>query len=165
MCPTTPDLPRQTVTFPLATDADTARLGAWFAARLRAGDCLALTGPIGAGKSHLARALIRARLGRPQEDVPSPTFTLVQTYVADVEIWHADLYRLTHPDEVLELGLDEAFAHAVTLVEWPERMGSALPADAIRLTLIPDGDARIAEVTVPDRPALAAALRADWTPA
>lgn len=165
MCPTQTDLPLQTVTFALPTDADTARLGEWFAARLGAGDCLALSGPIGAGKSHLARALIRARLGRPQEDVPSPTFTLVQTYAADVEIWHSDLYRLTHPDEVLELGLDEAFAHAITLVEWPERMGSALPADAIRLTLSPLGDARRAEIAIPGRPALAAALRADWTPA
>ena len=165
MCPTQTELPAQTVIFPLPAEADTARLGAWLAARLGAGDCLALSGPIGAGKSHLARALIRARLGRPQEDVPSPTFTLVQTYAADVEIWHADLYRLTQPDEVLELGLDEAFQSAITLIEWPERMGNALPADAIGLTLVPDGDARRAEMVIPDRPALVAALRADWSAA
>lgn len=146
----------------LPSDDDTARLGAWLAARLGAGDCLALSGPIGAGKSHLARALIRARLGNPQEDVPSPTFTLVQNYLADVEIWHADLYRLTHPDEVLELGLEEAFASAITLVEWPERMGAALPPDAIGLALAPMGDGRRADITVPGRPALVAALRADW---
>ncbi|MEY4982959.1 MAG: hypothetical protein RIR62_1225 [Pseudomonadota bacterium] len=150
------------LSFPLPSDEETARLGAWFAARLGAGDCLALSGPIGAGKSHLARALIRARLGNPAEDVPSPTFTLVQTYAGDPDIWHADLYRLTHPDEVLELGLEEAFATAITLVEWPERMGAALPADAIRLTLVPVGDARRADVTIPDRPALAAALARDW---
>lgn len=146
----------------LPSDDDTARLGAWLAARLGAGDCLALSGPIGAGKSHLARALIRARLGNPQEDVPSPTFTLVQTYGADVEIWHADLYRLTHPDEVLELGLEDAFASAITLVEWPERMGAALPPDAIGMVLAPMGDGRRAEITVSGRPALVAALRADW---
>lgn len=160
-----PPPPVQTLTLSLPSDEATARLGAWLADRLGAGDCLALAGPIGAGKSHLARALIRARLGRPDEDVPSPSFTLVQTYPADVEIWHADLYRLSHPDEVLELGLDEAFARAITLVEWPERMGNALPADAIRLQLVPDGDARRAVITLPGRPALAAALRADWSAA
>jgi tRNA threonylcarbamoyladenosine biosynthesis protein TsaE len=146
----------------LPTEDDTARLGAWLAARLGAGDCLALSGPIGAGKSHLARALIRARLGNPSEDVPSPTFTLVQTYAADVDIWHADLYRLTHPDEVLELGLDEAFARAITLVEWPERMGAALPPDAIALALEGEGEGRRARLSVPDRAALVAGLRADW---
>lgn len=80
----------------LPDEDSTAFLGAWFADTLRAGDCLLLEGPIGAGKSHFARSFIQARLGRV-EDVPSPTFTLVQTYQADVEIWHADLYRLTHP--------------------------------------------------------------------
>ena len=155
-------MPVSSLSFPLPSDEDTARLGVWLASRLAAGDCLALSGPIGAGKSHLARALIRAHLGNPAEDVPSPTFTLVQTYAGDPDIWHADLYRLTHPDEVLELGLDEAFATAITLVEWPERMGAALPADAIRLTLVPVGDARRAEVAIPNRPALAQALARDW---
>lgn len=150
------------LTFPLPSEADTTRLGAWMAARLRAGDTVALHGPIGAGKSHFARAFIRARLGR-DEDVPSPTFTLVQTYDdADTEIWHADLYRLTHPDEVLELGLDTAFDDAICLIEWPERMGSALPADAIHLDLRAMGDGRQAVLRVPDRPELVAALRADW---
>lgn len=156
-------MPVTRLSIALPSEDDTARLGAWLATRLDAGDCLALTGPIGAGKSHLARALIRARTGNPREDVPSPTFTLVQTYGADVDIWHADLYRLTHPDEVLELGLDDAFSHAITLVEWPERMGAALPADAIRLALVADGDGRRADLAIPDRPALLAALRADWS--
>lgn len=146
---------------PLASDDDTARLGRWFASRLRAGDVVALDGPIGAGKTHFARALIRARLGY-DEDVPSPTFTLIQTYDADVELWHADLYRLTHPDEVLELGLDEAFHRAICLIEWPERMGRALPADAIHLRLVPTGDSRRAEITLARRADLAAELRAEW---
>ena len=98
---------------------------------LRAGDCVLLEGPIGAGKTHFCRALIRARLGR-EEDVPSPTFTLVQTYDADVEIWHADLYRLSHPDEALELGLEDAFASAICLVEWPERLGELCAAGGDR---------------------------------
>ena len=123
-------------------DADaTARLGQWFAARLKAGDCLLLEGQIGAGKSHFARAFIQARLGRA-EDVPSPTFTLVQSYQADVEIWHADLYRLSHPDEVLELGLDEAFDSAICLIEWPDRLGSLLPKGAMRLRFSLEGEGR-----------------------
>lgn len=149
------------LTFQLPSEEDTTRLGRWFARHLAAGDVMALDGPIGAGKSHFARALIRERLGR-DEDVPSPTFTLIQTYPADVDIWHADLYRLTHPDEVLELGLDDAFQTAICLIEWPERMGALLPADAIRLRLIPDGDQRRAEVTPGPRGPLTAALRRDW---
>jgi tRNA threonylcarbamoyladenosine biosynthesis protein TsaE len=77
------------------------------------------------------------------EDVPSPTFTLVQVYPAgEDEIWHADLYRLTHPDEVWELGLDEAFDHAITLVEWPDRLGGHLPPRALRLRLDSFGEGR-----------------------
>lgn len=139
----------------LPSEEDTASLGAWLAERLRAGDCLLLEGPIGAGKSHLARALIRARLGR-MEDVPSPTFTLVQTYQADIEIWHADLYRLSHPDEVLELGLDEAFDHAICLIEWPDRLGSLAPASALRLTLAVEAEGRRASLSAPDHPQLLA---------
>lgn len=117
---------------PEATD----RLGHRLAPLLRAGDVLLLEGPVGAGKSHLSRALIRARLGR-NEDVPSPTFTLIQTYGADPEIWHADLYRLGHPDEAVELGLEEAFDNALCLVEWPERLGSLTPQNALTLRFVP----------------------------
>jgi tRNA threonylcarbamoyladenosine biosynthesis protein TsaE len=130
----------------LPTEADTVALGERLAGLARAGDCFLLEGPIGAGKSHLARAFIRARLGR-MEDVPSPTFTLVQVYEADVEIWHADLYRLTHPDEVWELGLDEAFDRAITLVEWPDRLGAHLPHHALRLRLEPFGEGRRAIIS------------------
>jgi tRNA threonylcarbamoyladenosine biosynthesis protein TsaE len=126
----------------LSDDAATAALGERLARLLQPGDTVLLEGPIGAGKSHLARALIRARLGR-MEDVPSPTFTLVQTYeAADTEIWHADLYRLGHPDEVLELGLEQAFGTAICLVEWPDRLGPHLPADALHLQLSVQGEGR-----------------------
>jgi tRNA threonylcarbamoyladenosine biosynthesis protein TsaE len=143
-------------------DADaTARLGQWFAAHLRAGDCLLLEGQIGAGKSHFARAFIQARLGRA-EDVPSPTFTLVQSYQADVEIWHADLYRLSHPDEVLELGLDEAFDSAICLIEWPDRLGSLLPKGAMRLRFTLEGEGRQVAFLPGLRADLAGDLAKDW---
>ena len=143
-------------------DADaTARLGQWFAAHLRAGDCLLLEGQIGAGKSHFARAFIQARLGRA-EDVPSPTFTLVQSYQADLEIWHADLYRLSHPDEVLELGLEEAFDSAICLIEWPDRLGSLLPKGALRLRFTLEGEGRRVAILPGLRADLVADLAKDW---
>lgn len=111
--------------------AATANLARALAPCLRAGDTVLLEGQIGAGKTHFARALIQHFLA---EDVPSPTFTLVQTYDAPAfEIWHADLYRLTHPDEAVELGLTEAFESALCLVEWPERLGADRPEKALTL--------------------------------
>ncbi len=139
---TPPNLTQSDLVLSLPTETATAALGARLAGLARPGDCLLLEGPIGAGKSHLARAFIRARMG-PGEEVPSPTFTLVQVYAAsDAEIWHADLYRLTHPDEVWELGLDEAFDRAICLVEWPDRLGRHLPPGALRLRLEAEGDGR-----------------------
>ena len=124
----------------LDSPAATSALGAGLAALLRPGDVVLLRGPVGAGKSHLARAIIQTRLatsGR-SEDVPSPTFTLVQTYDdGAAEFWHADLYRLTHADEALELGLLAAFDSAICLIEWPDILGPDLPADALSVTLGP----------------------------
>lgn len=126
-----------------ADEALTAALARVLAAVLRPGDTLLLQGPVGAGKTHFARALIRARQGPCPEDVPSPTFTLVQTYrdARGVEIWHADLYRLTDPSELVELGLDEAMDQAITLVEWPDRMAGP-PPGALTVALSPAGDDR-----------------------
>ena len=139
----------------------TARLGRALAQLLRPGDCVLLHGAIGAGKSHLARALIRERLGR-NEDVPSPTFTLVQTYPDPAgDLWHADLYRLTHADEVAELGLEAAFDTAICLVEWPDRLGTLTPRNALNLQLSDDGEGRRAMLSG-GRDGLLAALSATW---
>lgn len=117
----------------LASAEDTRALAERWAPLMRAGDVLLLEGSVGAGKTHFARSLIQTLLVAP-EDVPSPTFTLVQTYDApEFEIWHADLYRLSSPDEVIELGLEEAFSTALCLVEWPDRLGEDAPAQALRL--------------------------------
>lgn len=112
-----------------------ARFGGALAARLRAGDAVCLSGPLGAGKSTLARGLIRA-LTTPDEEVPSPTFTLVQLYAGrDLPLAHFDLYRLKSADEVYELGLDEALDLGIAVIEWPERLGNALPPDRLDIEI------------------------------
>ena len=112
----------------------TAALARQIAPALRPGDTLLLSGGIGAGKTHFARALIQARLDTP-EDVPSPTFTLVQIYETEAgEIWHSDLYRLDNADSVVELGLTDAFETAICLVEWPDRLEDLAPEGALHLT-------------------------------
>lgn len=111
----------------------TADLARKISAHLRPGSVMLLEGDIGAGKTHFARSLIQHLLSEP-EDVPSPTFTLVQTYQTPAfEVWHADLYRLSHPDEVFELGLTDAFETAVCLVEWPDRLADLAPESAVTL--------------------------------
>jgi tRNA threonylcarbamoyladenosine biosynthesis protein TsaE len=123
----------------LPTPEATDRAGAALGAQLRPGDAVLLRGDLGAGKSALARACIRALQaedGREEEDIPSPSFTLVQVYdSARGDIWHVDLYRLGGPDGCAELGLEDAFETAITLVEWPERLGPLRPARRLDLTL------------------------------
>ncbi|MGV0817095.1 tRNA (adenosine(37)-N6)-threonylcarbamoyltransferase complex ATPase subunit type 1 TsaE [Martelella sp. AMO21009] len=109
---------------------------------LTVGDCLLLDGDLGMGKSTFARALIRARLGEPDLEVPSPTFTLVQVYDGDPPIWHFDLYRLSDPDELIELGIDEALEDGLSLIEWPDRGEGLLPKDALRLAFAEEGEGR-----------------------
>lgn len=121
----------------LADEAATGRAGEALAAALRPGDTVALTGDLGAGKSTLARAVLRA-LGWA-DDVPSPTFTLVQSYDVDPPVWHVDLYRLESPAEADALGLFET--DAALLIEWPDRLGDRLPADALQLALSGSGNA------------------------
>lgn len=119
------------------TDA-TDRLGKKLAQRLEPGDAILLSGQIGTGKTHLARAIIRALFaeqGVDEVDIPSPTYTLVQTYDLPMcAIWHADLYRLGDPSEITELGLDAAFETDISLVEWPELLETP-PSTALKIAL------------------------------
>ena len=130
----------------LAATADFARR---LAPLLRTGDVIGLAGDLGSGKTTLARALIAALSGRDRE-VPSPTFTLVQTYdCGALTVWHFDLYRIERPADVFELGFEDALADGVTLVEWPERLGTLMPADHLMVTLVQGRtpDARVARLT------------------
>jgi tRNA threonylcarbamoyladenosine biosynthesis protein TsaE len=118
----------------LPDEAATAALAARVAAVARAGDIVALKGELGVGKTAFARAFIAARGGG--EEVPSPTFTLVQVYDLDpVPVWHFDLYRLGTLEEAWELGIEDAFADAISLIEWPERLGPLLPARRLEVAL------------------------------
>ena len=133
--------------FCLDDEAATSALGAALAGALRVGEAICLTGPLGAGKSTLARALIRA-LTTPTEDVPSPTFTLVQFYEgASISVAHFDLYRLTSADEAYENGLDEALEDGAALIEWPERLEGRLPPDRLDIEITIEGDGRRARLT------------------
>jgi tRNA threonylcarbamoyladenosine biosynthesis protein TsaE len=128
--------------------AATAAFGRRLAGLLRRGDVVALKGGLGVGKTTLARAIV-AGLSPDAEDVPSPTFTLVQTYPAALsdgpaELWHFDLYRLDRPDQVYELGIEDALAEGVSLIEWPELAAGLLPKERL-LTIelqITNGEAR-----------------------
>ena len=126
----------------LEDEAATARLGAAIAAMLRPGDAVCLTGGLGAGKTTLARALIRA-LTTPEEEVPSPTFTLVQPYDGrEFPLAHFDLYRLESAREADELGLDEALETGAAIIEWPERLGADQPRDRLDVALAVEGEGR-----------------------
>lgn len=127
---------------PLPTEADTSALGARLAALARPGDAILLAGPLGAGKTALARAFLRAASGDPALVVPSPSFTLVQTYPlpSGATAWHFDLWRLAGPEDLTELGWDEA-RQGIALVEWPERLGPLAPPEALHVTLAMAGDA------------------------
>jgi tRNA threonylcarbamoyladenosine biosynthesis protein TsaE len=125
------------VTQRIENEAELVPFAAHLAGLLRAGDVVALYGGLGAGKTALSRALIRHLAGNPDEEVPSPTFTLVQMYdLPDFTLWHFDLYRLEREErDILELGWEEARRGGVALVEWPERLGGLLPADRLEITI------------------------------
>ena len=145
-----PDRPRH-LEIDLADERRTARLGAALAPLLGPGDTVLLRGELGAGKSALARAVIAAMLTDPQAEIPSPSYTLVNIYrTARGPVWHADLYRLSGAaEEIEELGLAEAVGDALVLVEWPERLGTALPERRLDVALTaPPAGGRVAKITL-----------------
>jgi len=130
----------------LPTPAAAEALGAAAGRALKSGEAICLWGPLGAGKTTLARGLIRS-LTTPEEEVPSPTFTLVQTYDGpDFALAHFDLYRIARPEEIFELGLDEALDQGAAIIEWPERLEGRLPADRLDIVLTIEGDGRRARL-------------------
>ena len=132
----------------LPDERATEALGATLATRLKLNDVVGLKGDLGAGKTTLARAIIRAAAEDPALIVPSPTFTLVEVYETwRGAFWHFDLYRLEAPEQVYELGWEEALADGIVLVEWPERLGRLLPKH-LSVTLEFDGDGRRALLDV-----------------
>lgn len=121
-------------------------LGARLGRALCSGDIVALSGGLGAGKTTLARGLVQNVL--PHETVPSPTYTLVQTYdLPDFTLWHCDLYRLQHPDEAYELGLMDAIGEDVCLLEWPDRLGDLLPKEVLHIEIEFEGEGRIVKLS------------------
>jgi len=137
------------ITVTLADEAATASLAGRLAACAAPGDVLALSGDLGVGKTCFARAFIHS-LSPAVGDVPSPTFTLVQTYPVQltgrtVEVWHFDFYRLKSAEEAYDLAIEEAFATGISLVEWPERIAPLLPRARLDLTfaIAPDGTRQV----------------------
>jgi len=128
----------QTSIIDLVDEAATSSLAGQLCGQLRQGDVVALSGDLGAGKTAFARAFIQAlgvQQGTPIDEVPSPTFTIVQIYdELDPPVWHVDLYRLEDRAEAFELGLEEAFEDGITLIEWPDRLANNLPTDHLGLT-------------------------------
>ncbi|NSL20251.1 tRNA (adenosine(37)-N6)-threonylcarbamoyltransferase complex ATPase subunit type 1 TsaE [Agrobacterium tumefaciens] len=138
------------ITLSLNGEKDTIRLGEDLALALGAGDCLALIGDLGAGKSTLARAFIRAMADAPDLEVPSPTFTIIQTYPTRIPVAHLDLYRLSDVSELDELGIDEMLEDGICLIEWPDIAAAILPPNqTIRLRLEHSGDGRLAVIDAP----------------
>jgi len=131
-------------------ESETARVAQAVARAAVSGDVIALHGDLGSGKTAFARGFIRA-LTEPDEEVPSPTFTLVQTYPADAgTIYHFDFYRIDDPEEAWEIGIEEAFGDGIALIEWPEELGTILPPDRLDVGLhIPaDADESVRHITL-----------------
>lgn len=146
-----PTLPRAELALELPDLAATAALARALAARARPRDVIGLSGSLGTGKTSFARAFLHAMAeltGGEVDEVPSPTFTLVQVYdFPGLSVWHFDFFRLDKPEDAWELGIEEAFATAVSLIEWPERLGPLLPEERLELRLeMTPADARRARL-------------------
>jgi len=140
-----------TMAVELSDEAATRALAVDLARRAREGDVIGLSGPLGSGKTTFARAFIGAKIGAGE--VPSPTFALVEVYqsLTGPAVWHFDLYRLEKPEDAHELGIEDAFAEGISLIEWPERLGTLLPEHHLGVTLVPGAreTQRTAQLRVP----------------
>jgi len=135
------------------SEDDTQQAAQKFAPTLKNGDIVCLRGDLGAGKTVFCRHLIRALCDDPALEVPSPTFTLVQHYDSEHgPLWHFDLYRLEDPEEIYETGWEEARSEGIILIEWPERLGTLLPAQHIDISIKTGQNERIITITRPDHP-------------
>jgi tRNA threonylcarbamoyladenosine biosynthesis protein TsaE len=148
------DLPDETATAALATE---------LAACARQGDVIGLSGPLGSGKTTFARYFIGARMGagpRERQEVPSPTFTLVETYqpASGPALWHFDLYRIETPEDAYELGIEDAFADGIALVEWPERLGGLMPREHLQIALAAGKSEKARVATLAPSPGWAARI-------
>ena len=133
--------------FNLQSEQETINLGKKLSRIAKRGDVFALYGTLGMGKSVLARAFIQELCGNIE--VPSPTFTLLQMYeTPDFEIYHFDLYRIKAPEEVFELGIEDAFYGGVSLIEWPEQMGAYIPSDIFRIEITPYQNGRNIKISI-----------------
>lgn len=132
---------RQMQTLSIANEAELIALGAALIPQLSAGQTVCLSGGLGAGKTTLVRGIIQSVLG--DIDVPSPTYTLVQTYdFPEYELWHCDMYRLERPEDGYELGLMDAFEEALCLIEWPDKLGNLIPENVLRIEIAFEGEGR-----------------------
>ena len=132
---------RQMQTLSIANEAELIALGAALIPQLSAGQTVCLSGGLGAGKTTLVRGIIESVLG--DIDVPSPTYTLVQTYdFPEYELWHCDMYRLERPEDGYELGLMDAFEEALCLIEWPDKLGNLIPENVLRIEIAFEGEGR-----------------------
>ena len=143
--------------------AQTKRLAICLSQFITPGRVFCLSGPLGAGKSELARVMITASCG-PQDDIPSPTFSLVQPYLCDdgFEVWHMDLYRLETEEQALALGIEDAFYACCCLIEWPNKLQERLPADQIRIDLAMGPDAGCRVVVIAAAPEILHILKQDY---
>ena len=133
----------------LSSLEETQKLGQRIAQILEPKDVVTLRGELGSGKTELARSVIRYLMKNDSEVVPSPTFTLVQTYeTSKGSLWHLDLYRLRSSDEVYELGIEEALAQSITLIEWPERLGDWTFQNALEVQIVLTPSSSLREVTL-----------------
>ena len=149
--------------FTLSDLAQTRRFAFCLSQFMAPGRVFSISGPLGAGKSELARGMVTAVCG-PQDDIPSPTFTIVQPYLSDAgfEVWHMDLYRLETAEQALALGIEDAFYECCCLIEWPDKLQELLPEDQIRIDLAMGSDSRARVLALAAAPEILDQFKQDY---